>query len=181
MREMKNSKDNDLPQDDLILLQEEKKGPIGQFFQEIKDDIEGFSDDSGEFFLKIKKDAEEDWGKFKTSWKKMIEKAKNIDPKYKRMTKLYKKFKQMDSKISEIKEDTAEIRLDISQVTIMIENMMENISDIEGYMEENLGSDWKIIKNSWQKYKNGEITRGEFVKTGLSKIGKKFAGIFIRM
>ena len=180
MRDMKNSEDNNLHQDNLILLEGKKKSPIGQFFQEFKEEIEVFSKDSGEFFFKIKKDVDEDWGKFKTSWKNMIKKVKNLDPKYKRLSKLYDRVKQMDSKVTEIKEDTTEIKLEISEVVAMIETMMEGINDIEGYMKENLGSDWKILKQSWQKYKDGEITRGEFVKTGLSKVGKKFAGIFFR-
>jgi len=177
---MKNSEDDNLPQDDLILLEEKKKGPFGQFFQEFKEDIEVFSKDSGEFFFKIKKDVDEDWGKFKTSWKNMIKKVKNLDPKYKRLNKLYAKLKQMDSTMAEIKEDTTEIKLEISEIVVMIESMMEGINDIEGFMEKNLGSDWKILKKAWQKYKAGEITRGEFIKTGLSKVGKKFAGIFFK-
>jgi septal ring factor EnvC (AmiA/AmiB activator) len=177
---MKESEDEEISQDDLILLEEKKKGPIGQFFQEFEDEIEVFSKDSGEFFLKIKKDVKDDWGKVKASWKSMIKKVKNLDPKYKRLSKLYDKIKQMDSKMTEIKEDTTEIKLEISEVVAMIETMMEGINDIEGYMEENLGSDWKILKNSWQQYKDGEITRGAFIKTGLSKVGKKFAGIFLR-
>ncbi len=178
---MNDSEDDKLPQDDLILLEEKKKSPIGQFFQEFKEEIEVFSKDSGEFFLKIKKDVDEDWGKFKTSWQRMIKKVKNLDPKYKRLTKLYEKVKQMDSTMLKIKEDTTEIKLEISEVVVMIETMMEGITDIEGFMEKNLGSDWKILKKAWQKYKAGEITRGEFIKTGLSKVGKKFAGIFFKV
>ncbi len=177
---MKNSEDDKLPQDDLILLEEKKKSPIGQFFQEFKEEIEVFSKESGEFFFKIKKDVDADWGKFKTSWKNMIKKVKNLDPKYKRLSKLYKRVKLMDLKMTEIKEDTSEIKLEISEVVVMIETMMEGITDIEEYMEKNLGSDWKLLKKAWQKYKAGDITRGEFVKTGLSKVGKKFAGIFFR-
>ncbi|KKL81492.1 hypothetical protein LCGC14_1994210 [marine sediment metagenome] len=177
---MKDSEDGNLPQDDLILLEEKKKGPIDQFFQEFKEEIEVFSKDSGEFFIKIKKDVDADWGKFKTWKKNMIKKVKNLDPKYKRLTKLYKRVKLMDSTMAEIKEDTTEIKLEISEVVAMIETMMEGIGDIEEYMEKNLGSDWKILKKAWLKYKAGEITRGEFVKTGLSKVGKKFANIFFR-
>ena len=48
---MKNSEDDKLPQDDLILLEEKKKSPIGQFFQEFKEEIEVFSKESGRIFL----------------------------------------------------------------------------------------------------------------------------------
>ncbi len=177
---MKNSEDDIIPQDALIVLEKNKKGPLGQFFQDFQEDIEVFSKDSGEFFIKIKKNVDEDLGKIRNSWKNMIKKVKNLDPKYKRLGKLYTKLKQMDSTMTEIKDDTTEIKLEISEVVVMIETMMENIGDIEVYMEENLGSDWKLLKNSWQKYKDGEITRKDFVKMGLSKVGKKFAGIFFR-
>lgn len=177
---MKVSEDEEIAQEDLNLSEEVKKGPVSQFFQELKVDIDGFSEESGEFFLKIKKDVENDWGKFKTSWKKMVKKVKNLDPKYHRLTKLYRKIKQMDLTMTEIKEDTAEIKLEISEVAAMIEQLMEGIEDLEGYMKDNLGSDWKLLKKSWQKYKDGEMTRWEFAKVGLTKIGKKFAGIFFR-
>lgn len=47
--------------------------------------------------------------------------------------------------------------------------------------KENLGSDWKVLKNSWKRCKKGDINKWEFSKIGLSKIGKKFAGIFIKV
>ncbi len=178
MREMKNSEDNGSAQDDLILLDEKKKDPISRFFQGLKVDIQDFSDESEEYFISIKKDVEKDWGIFKTSWKNMIKNIKKMDPRYNRFKKLYNKLREMESTVSEIKDDTKEIKLDISQVTFMIENLMGDIKDVEGYMKENLGSDWKILKNSWQKCKSGEISKGQFIKIGLSKIGKKFAGIF---
>jgi len=179
--EMKNSKDEDILQDDIVLVQEKKEDPIKQFFQEIKDDIQGFSEKSGEFFIEVKKDVDTDWQKFKDSWKNMIKKIKNLDPKYRRLTKLYHKLKEMDSTVSEIKEDTREIKLDISEVAVIIEQLMEGHEDLEGYMKENLGSDWKVLKHSWQKCKAGEISKWEFAKVGLSKVGKRFAGIFFKV
>ena len=176
---MKNSKDDQLSQNKPIILEEEKKEPINQFFSEIKDDIDSFSEDTGEYFITIRKNIEEDWGKFKTSWKNMIKKVKNLDPKYRRLTKLYSKIKDMDSTVTEIKDDTNEIKLNVSQVTFMVENLMEGINDIEGYMKENLGSDWKLIKNSWHQCKSGEISKKEFIKLALSKVGKKFVHIFL--
>ena len=181
MIEMKDTEEKNLSQDENISIQEEKEDPIKQFFQEIKDDIQGFSEKSGEFFIEVKKDVDTDWQKFKDSWKNMMKKFKNIDPKYRRLTKLYHKLKEMDSTVSEIKEDTREIKLDISEVAIMIEQLMEGHEDLEGYMKENLGSDWKILKHSWQKCKEGEISKWQFAKIGLSKVGKRFAGIFIKV
>lgn len=181
VNEMKNSKDEDIPQDNILLVQEENKDPVIQFFQDIKEDIQGFSEKSGEFFLEVKKDVETDWQKFKDSWKNMIKKIKNLDPKYRRLTKLYRKLQEMDSTVTEIKEDTKEIKLEISEVAVMIEQLMDGYEDLEGYMKENLGSDWKILKHSWQKCKAGEISKWEFAKLGLSKVGKRFAGIFFKV
>lgn len=176
---MKNSEDEHSSQNISIALEEEKKDPISQFFSELKGDIDSFSEDSGEFFLTIKKDIDGDWGKVKTSWKNMVNKFKNLDPKYRRLTKLYSKLKEMESTVTEIKDDTNEIKLNISQVTFIVENLMEGINDIEGYMKKNLGSDWKLLKNSWKQYKDGEINKKEFIKLALSKVGKKFVGLFI--
>ena len=51
IKEMKESEDNIIPQDDLVLVEEKKKEPISRFFQEMKNDIDKFSEDSGDFFL----------------------------------------------------------------------------------------------------------------------------------
>lgn len=177
---MKESEDKEIPQEDTVLLQEEKKDPLSQFFIDMKNDIDSFSENSGEYFLNVKKDVATDWKKFKLSWKNMIKKFKKLDPKYTRFKKLYNKIKAVESTVSEIKDDTTQIKLEISEVATMIETLMDGYENLEGYMKENLGSDWKILKSSWQKCKKGEITKWEFAKIGLKKVGKKFAGIFIR-
>lgn len=178
---MKDTEEKDLPHDESISIREEKKDPISQFFLDIKDEFQGFSVKSDDFYLNIKKDWQNDWQEFKDNWTNWIKDIKEKSPKYRRYKKLYNKMKDMESQISDIKADTIEIKLDISHVAFMIETLMEDISDIEGYMKKNLGSDWKIIKNSWKKCKKGEISKGEFVKIGLSKIGKGFASIFFRV
>ncbi|MFX1376301.1 MAG: hypothetical protein ACFFA0_10840 [Promethearchaeota archaeon] len=136
-------------------------------------------DPIGKFFLSVKRDFKNGLEKIKTTWDKMIANIKENDPKRKRFKKLYDKLKDMESQISEIKDDTTEIKLKIDDVADLIDKLMEEMTDIEDYMKDNLGSDWKILKNSWKKCKKGEITKKEFIKIGLSKIGKKFASIFI--
>ncbi len=182
---MKDNEDKEIAQDDIILVQEEKKDPISQFFTDIftemKNGIDSLSEESGEYFLNVKKDVSSDWQKFKLSWKNMIEKVKNLDPKHKRFKKLYDKIKTVELKVSEIKDDTTQIKLEISEVATMIEHLMEGHEDLETYMKENLGSDWKVLKNSWKRCKKGDITKWEFAKIGLSRVGKKFAGIFIKV
>ncbi|KKK43323.1 hypothetical protein LCGC14_0482060 [marine sediment metagenome] len=71
--------------------------------------------------------------------------------------------------------------MEIAEVATLIEQLIEGYDDIETYMKENLGSDWKVLKSSWQRCKEGEITKWEFAKIGLSKVGKRFAGIFIKV
>jgi len=178
---MKESEDKEIPQEDIVLLQEKKKDPINQFFIDMKNNIDSFTEDSGEYFLNVKKDVATDWEKFKLSWKNAIKKVKKLNPRYTRFKKMYNKIKAVEFTVSEIKEDTTKIKLEISEVAIMIEQLMDGYENVEKYMKENLGSDWKILKSSWQKYKEGKITKWEFAKIGLSKVGKKFAGIFIKV
>ncbi len=79
----------------------------------------------------------------------------------------------------QIKEDTSKIKLDIEAVSVILEYQMDRIDDVEEYMKENLGTDWVQIKYLWSEYKEGDITRGEFTKAALKKLGKSFLGIFV--
>jgi len=184
LKEKKDSKNKEIPQEDTVLVQEEKKDPITKFFSdsftEIKNSIDSLTENKGEYSLNIKKEKISGWEKFKLSWKNIIEDFKDLSPRYKRFKKLYNKIKAVELKVSEIKEDTTQIKLEISEVATMIEHLMEGHENLETYMKENLGSDWKVLKNSWKKCKKGEISKWQFSKIGLSKVGKKFAGIFIR-
>ena len=80
---------------------------------------------------------------------------------------------------SQIKDDTSKIIIDIEWVVILIMRQMDQIKDVESYMKEKLGSDWNQLAHKWQEFKVGDITRGEFAKEALKKVGKKFLGIFI--
>ena len=157
---METPNDNGLSQNQIDLPKKKKKDPVGQFF------------------LSVKKDFNKGLKKIKASWGKMIKNIKENDPKRKRFRRLYGKLEEMEGQLSEIKDDTKVIKLKIDDVAEVIDKLMEGMADIEGYMKENLGSDWKILKNSWKKCKKGEISKKEFIKIGLSKIGKKFASIF---
>jgi len=157
---METPNDNGLSQKQVDLPKKKKKDPVGQFF------------------LSVKKDFNKGLKKIKASWGKMITNIKENDPKRKRFRRLYGKLEEMEGQLSEIKDDTKVIKLKIDDVAEVIDKLMEGMADIEGYMKENLGSDWKILKNSWKKCKKGEISKKEFIKIGLSKIGKKFASIF---
>jgi predicted nuclease with TOPRIM domain len=159
---METPNDNGLPREQ-VQIAKRKKDPVGKFF------------------LSVKKDFKKGLDKIKTSWDKMINNIKENDPKRKRFKRLYGKLEEMETQLAEIKDDTDEIKLKIDDVTDIVHKLMEEINDVEEYMKENLGSDWKILKNSWKRCKKGEISKKEFIKIGLTKVGKRFASIFINM
>ena len=69
---------------------------------------------------------------------------------------------------------------DVSKDTDKNQDYVEDkIDGVENYMKEHLGSDWLQIKNNWTQFKDGEISRGEFAKLALKKLGKIFLGIFV--
>lgn len=163
---METPNDNDISQEKMEIPKKKKKDPVGQFFALQK-------------IFRVKKDFNEDLKKIKASWDKMIKSIKESSPKRKRFRKLYGKLEEMEGQLSEIKDDTTEIKIKIDDLAIIIDKQMEGIADIEMYMKKNLGSDWKILKNSWKQCKKGEISKKEFIKISLSKIGKRFASIFV--
>jgi len=163
-------------------------------FNQLKDGVLEFSIKSEDFFNNLKKNIQNSLRNLKKKFKEMIfgeKEEKNI----KLAKKLLKKYKFLDKKLTkiqdstsatkdlaiQIKEDTSQIILDINEVSIIVEMIMNQVDDVEDYMKRNLGSDWKKIKNYWKKYKNNEITKGEFIKFGLKNIGKRFLGIFVRV
>ncbi|MFX0042354.1 MAG: hypothetical protein ACFE8L_05545 [Candidatus Hodarchaeota archaeon] len=178
---MENSKNVPAQNDTLLARKKKKKNLFTQFFLDLKKSFTRFSEKSEEFFVKVDNNFQNNLKKLKASWKKTIKNIKKSNPKYKRYKKLYTKLEKMDNQLSEIGADTKDIKLKVSEVAFMIEHLMEEIDNIEDYMKENLGSDWKIIKNAWQRCKDGEISKKEFIKTGLKKIGKRFVSIFIQV
>jgi len=119
----------------------------------------------------------------KTSAERQYELSKKI---YREHRKLKKQLEKVDASLTkthelagQIKEDTSKIKLDIQTVSFILEYQMDRIDDVENYMKDNLGTDWLQIKNFWSEYKEGDMTRGEFTKAALKKLGKKFLGIFV--
>jgi hypothetical protein len=119
----------------------------------------------------------------KTTAERQLELSKKI---YRKHRKLEKQLEKMDASLAktqelagQIKEDTSKIKLGIDEVSVILEYQMERIVDVEDYMKENLGSDWLQIKNLWSEYKEGDMTRGDFTKAALKKLGKSFLGIFV--
>ncbi|MFX1273736.1 MAG: hypothetical protein ACFFBP_14275 [Promethearchaeota archaeon] len=188
---------NDLPSSIEIEEQQEKNEfmrGITIFISELKDGALQFSIKSEDFFKNLKKGIQINLSKLKSKWNKLIfgeKEEKNV----KLTKKLMKKYQTLERKLAkiesttttthelakQIKEDTSQIMLDINDVSLILEMVMDRVDNVEDYMKRNLGSDWNKIKNHWLKYKNDEITKGEFIKFGLKSIGKKFLSIFINI
>ena len=119
--------------------------------------------------------------------KKRKFKKKMKDPLFKLTQKIYDEYIKLKRKVQKIetttesiKEDTSCILIDISEIASMIESAIDDIENIEDYMKLYLGSDWQKIKYCWQKYKDGEISKSEFVKYSLKAVGLRFLNIFVR-
>ncbi len=122
------------------------------------------------------------WRRYKIkSERKYFQQNLRLEKKLKKIEKGIDKTKTL---AGEIKEDTSRIVLKIDEVLLIVNHQMEalgKLDDIEKYMKEHLASDWDQIKYSWNRYKNDEISRGEFTKKALKKLGKKFLSIFVNM
>lgn len=119
----------------------------------------------------------------KTPAERQYELSKKIYREHRKIEKQLEKFDASLTKThelaSQIKEDTSKIKLDIETVSVILEYQMDRIDDVENYMKDNLGTDWLQIKNLWSEYKEGDMTRSEFTKAALKKLGKNFLGIFV--
>ena len=110
------------------------------------------------------------------SSKKTLNKTEKVEKKLKKIEEQLQKTMELTK---EIKADTSKIVLNVESVIQILEYQMDHVEDIEEYMKENLGSDWLKIKNNWKEYQYGSISRGEFAKLALKKLGKRFLGIFV--
>jgi hypothetical protein len=161
--------------------------------EETEDGKQTFYVKSEKFFQKIDDAIKNAINYFKFKLKKIFSKDYQEERQYKLSIKTYRQNKKLEKQLkqlektmekthelaNQIKDDTSKIVLKVDWVVILIERQMANIKDVESYMKDKLGSDWSQLKNSWQEYKNGDISRGEFTKGALKKLGKKFLGIFI--
>ena len=166
------------------------------FMDKVENDVDVFYVKSEEMFQKISRVINK-WIKFIASKFKGVFKKKSVEAQqiklskdlYKQQQELEKSLKKIEAtmeKTSElteqIKEDTSSIVLKIDQVVFILDHQMGTlgkVDKIEEYMIKNLGSDWTQIKNFWAMYREDEITRSDFIKKALKKIGKKFLGIFV--
>ena len=160
------------------------------FIQKSADALFGLGKNIKKFFAskKIKKKSDTKTVKSikfrrKTPAERQYELSKKIYREHRKLERQLEKIETSLTKTHElagqIKEDTSKIKLDIEAVSVILEYQMDRIDDVENYMKDNLGTDWLQIKNLWSEYKEGDMTRGEFAKAALKKLGKNFLGIFV--
>lgn len=84
-------------------------------------------------------------------------------------------LRDLSSKMDDIKSDTELIK----EYTSQIEEIFNRIDDLEGFLIDNLGSDFTKLKYTWDEYKSGKIGKKELIKEGIKVIGKKFLKAFL--
>ena len=172
-----------------------KKNDFTIFMEEMSDGFQRFHVKSGEVFKKFITSMRNALKYFRFKFFNIFRDKSIEEEQYEISRELYRQNKKLKRQLQEIeksvdktqnlasriKEDTETIMLDIKIVVFMVESQMEKIENLDEYMMGNLGSDWNQIKNNWSMYKEGEITRSDFVKVALRKLGKNFLGIFVNV
>ncbi len=92
-----------------------------------------------------------------------------------REEKLMDLLKDINLKCDDLKSSN-ELILEYSK---KIENVIDNIDNLEEFLMNKLGGSFERIRHVYERYKNGEVGKIEFVKLGAKIIGKKFLQIFL--
>ena len=170
-----------------------KKNDFTIFMEEMGDGFHKFYVKSGAVFKKFIKSIGNALRYFRFKFLNIFRDKSIEEEQYEMSKELYHQNKKLKKKLqeiensvektqdlaSQIKDDTKKIMVDIETVAFILEYQMDRIDDLEDYMKENLGNDWVQIKNQWSMYKDGEITRIDFAKVALRKLGKNFIGLFV--
>jgi methyl-accepting chemotaxis protein len=175
-----------------------KKNDFSIQIEEEKEGKQTFYVKSEDFFQRVGKAIKNVINNIKFKFKKVFSKKNTEEQHYKISKKLYNRQRRLEKKLKKIEhlldktqelagqinDDTSQIIVDIETVAVVLEYQMDRISDkmdeVEKYMKDHLGSDWHRIKTNWKQYKDGEITRGEFTRSALKKLGKSFLNIFVK-
>ena len=172
-----------------------KKSDFTIFMEEMGDGFHKFYVKSGEVFKKLIKSIDNALKNFKFKFLNVFRDKSIEEEQYEMTKKLYHQNKKLKRKMREIeksidktkdvaiqiKDDTEMIMLEVEYVISIVESQMAKIENLEDYMMRKLGSDFDQIKNNWNMYKEGEITRTDFVKVALKKLGKNFIGLFVNI
>ena len=188
---------NDRTGEDLVeeKTPEFKKSDFNIFMEEMGNGFHKFYIKSGETFKKFRKAIRNALKYFRFRFLNIFRDRSIEEEQYEMARKLYQQNKRLKRKLqgieksidktqdiaSQIKDDTEKIVLKLDDVVIILENQMAKIDDVEAYMRKKLGTDWTQISNYWKEFKDGKITRGEFAKEALKKLGKNFLSIFINV
>jgi len=169
---------------------------IGKFFSDVKRDValgtKGFIKDTKKN-LKL------------TAEKLTLKREKKERELYERSPQ-GKKTLELDEKISSIKKDTAEtldnteqikeelskiistlevidfksenIEKYLTDIVPKLEQSIENVENLDEYIKTYIGPKWKKIKHDWSKFKNGDISKTQFLTKGFLTLGKSFVSVF---
>jgi tetratricopeptide (TPR) repeat protein len=91
-----------------------------------------------------------------------------------RIEKITDILKDISIKCDDIKTDTELIK----EYAAQIEEALDKIDDLEGYIIKRMGSVPDKLKAALKNYKEGKISKGKFVLTGISVLGKSFISMF---
>ena len=165
------------------------------FMEEMGDGFHKFYVKSGEVFKKFIKSIDNALKYFKFKFLNIFRDKSIEEEQYEMSKRLYHQNKKLKKKLRgieksidntqdvaiQIKDDTEMIMLEVEYVISIVESQMAKIDNLEDYMMKKLGSDFDQIRNNWIMYKEGKITRGDFVKVALKKLGKNFIGLFVNI
>jgi hypothetical protein len=177
--------------------QEFKKNDFSIKIEEKKDGKHTFYVKSEDFFQRVGRALRNVVNYLRIKFRKAFPKKDTEEQQYRISKKIYSQQKKLEKKLEkiedslektqelagQIREDKSQMSLEIDTVVTILEYQMDrfsdNIEEIEDYMRDHLGSDWFQIENSWNLYKDEELTRGEFTKIALIKLGRIFLSIFV--
>ena len=194
---METPKEADPVEEDSVGQKSQKfnKSDFTIFMEEMGDGFHKFYVKSGEVFKKFIKSIDNALKYFKFKILNVFRDKSIEEEQYEMSKRLYHQNKKLKKKLREIeksidktqdvaiqiKDDTEMIMLEVEYVISIVESQMAKIDNLEDYMMKKLGSDYDQIRNNWIMYKEGEITRADFVKVALKKLGKNFIGLFVNI
>ena len=194
---METPKEADPVEEDSVGQKSQKfnKSDFTIFMEEMGDGFHKFYVKSGEVFKKFIKSIDNALKYFKFKILNLFRDKSIEEEQYEMSKRLYHQNKKLKKKLREIeksidktqdvaiqiKDDTEMIMLEVEYVISIVESQMAKIDNLEDYMMKKLGSDYDQIRNNWIMYKEGEITRADFVKVALKKLGKNFIGLFVNI
>jgi len=194
---MDTPKEADPVEEDSVEQKSQKfnKSDFTIFMEEMGDGFHKFYIKSGEFLKRFIKSIDNALKYFKFKFLNIFRDKSIEEEQYEMSKRLYHQNKKLKKKLREIeksidktqdvaiqiKDDTEMIMLEVEYVISIVESQMAKIENLEDYMMRKLGSDFDQIRNNWIMYKEGEITRADFVKVALKKLGKNFIGLFVNI